>query len=242
MEEQPGVWQNPQKILVILAHPDDPEFFCGATMAKWARQGHEIHYLLFTCGDKGFNDATATSEQICGIRHEEQRAAASVIGVKSVQFLDREDGYLIPTIELRKEAVRVIRQVKPDVLVTCDPTLLFSFAGRINHPDHRYAGQIVLDSVFPAAGNPFFFPELLSEEGLEPFTPRELWISLASNPNVTIDVTDTWAVKIEALKKHASQIGDPVEFEARMRTRKSDRSTEKNDYYDEKFHVIKFHD
>jgi LmbE family N-acetylglucosaminyl deacetylase len=160
--------------------------------------------------------------------------------VKSVRFLDLEDGYLVPSLELRRDMVRAIRQVRPDVLVTCDPTHLFAGDYYINHPDHRYAGQVVLDAVFPAADNPFFFPELIKEEGLQPHKPREVWVSLTSNPTVTLDVTDTWEIKIQALKEHKSQIGDPKEFEERMRARKSERSTEENEYYEEKFRVIKF--
>jgi LmbE family N-acetylglucosaminyl deacetylase len=233
-------WETPQKVLVILAHPDDPEFFCGASLARWARAGHEIHYFLLTCGDKGFDDTLASAEQICRTRRSEQKAAAAIIGVKSVRFLDMVDGYLIPSIELRCEVVRVIRQIRPDILVTCDPTHLFVGDYSINHPDHRYAGQVVLDSVFPAAGNPFYFPELIRDEGLQPYRPREVWISLTNNPTVILDVTDTWEIKIRALKEHKSQIGDPKKFEERMLARKSERSTEENDYYEEKFRVIKF--
>jgi LmbE family N-acetylglucosaminyl deacetylase len=236
----PDDWEQPQIILVILAHPDDPEFFCGATLARWSRAGHEIHYFLFTCGDKGFDNVSASAQEICNTRHAEQNAAAAVIGVKTVQFLDLEDGYLYPSIDLRREVVRIIRKVKPDILMTCDPTHLFAGDHYINHPDHRYAGQIVLDAVFPAAGNPFFFPELISEENLQPHRPREVWVSLTSNPTVTLDVTDTWGIKVSALKKHKSQIGDPKEFEERMRARKSERSTEEKDLYEEKFRVIKF--
>jgi LmbE family N-acetylglucosaminyl deacetylase len=240
MDEQPGQWQSPQIILVILAHPDDPEFFCGATLARWARDGHEIHYLLLTCGDKGFDDPNATSSHICSIRHAEQNAAAAIIGTKSVRFLDLEDGYLVPSLDLRRQIVRSIRQVKPDILVTCDPHHLYAGDYSINHPDHRCAGQVVLDAVFPAAGNPFFFPELLKGEGLQPHSPREVWVSLTSSPNVTLDITDTWEIKIKALKEHKSQIGDPVKFEERMRARKSEHSTEEKEYYEEKFHRIKF--
>jgi LmbE family N-acetylglucosaminyl deacetylase len=236
----PDAWEKPQIILVILAHPDDPEFFCGATLARWARAGHEIHYFLLTCGDKGYNDIQATSEEICRSRHAEQNAAAAIIGVKSVQFLDLEDGFLVPSIDLRREVVRAIRQIKPDILVTCDPAHLFAGDYYINHPDHRYAGQVVLDAVFPAANNPFFFPELLKDEGLQPHRPREIWVSLTGDPTVTLDVTDTWEIKIRALKEHKSQIGDPKEFEQRMRARKSERSTEENEYYEEKFRVIRF--
>jgi LmbE family N-acetylglucosaminyl deacetylase len=240
IQESPDAWEKPQKILVILAHPDDPEFFCGATLARWARAGHEIHYFLLTCGDKGFDDPNASSDQICELRHAEQKAAAAIIGVRSVRFLDLEDGYLVPSIELRRDIVRAIRQAQPDILVTCDPTHLFAGDYYINHPDHRYAGQVVLDAVFPAAGNPFFFPELITEEGLQPHKPREVWVSLTGSPTVTLDVTDTWEVKIRALKEHKSQIGDPAEFEQRMRARKSEKSTEENEYYEEKFRVIKF--
>ncbi|MBI4761365.1 MAG: PIG-L family deacetylase [Chloroflexi bacterium] len=168
-------WESPQHILVILAHPDDPEFFCGATLAKWARQGHRITYLLLTCGDKGFNPTTdpgMTPARLCAIRHEEQHAAAKIIGAESVHILDHPDGYLVPDLNLRREVVREIRRHKPDILVTCDPQNLFATYG-INHPDHRAAGQVVLDAVFPAAGNPVYFPELL-EEGFPPHMPREV--------------------------------------------------------------------
>lgn len=233
-------WQTPQKILVILAHPDDPEFFCGGTLARWVKAGHEIHYLLLTCGDKG-SDGEIAPKEVCLLRHEEQRAAAAILGIQSVRFLDLEDGYLIPTLDLRREVVRAIRQEKPDILVTCDPTNLFpSTTYGINHPDHRYAGQVVLDAVFPAAGNPLFFPELLKDEGLEAHTPRQVWVSLTAQPNVTLDVTETWEVKIRALKEHKSQIGDPAEFEKRMRSRHSPESTDEDPIYEEKFRVVKF--
>lgn len=236
-----GKWVEPKKILVILAHPDDPEFFCGATLARWVRQGHEIHYCLLTCGDKGSNDPEKTSDQICKIRHEEQLAAAAVIGATSIQFLDLPDGYLLPSIELRRSVVRVIRQKKPDILVTCDPTNLFpSGSYRLNHPDHRYAGQVVLDAVFPAAGNFHFFPELFKEEELPPHSPKEVWISLTSNPDVTLDVTGTWEIKLKALLEHKSQIGDPIQFAERIRNWRTAESTEENPCYEEKFRLIKW--
>ncbi|HTX91907.1 MAG TPA: PIG-L deacetylase family protein [Anaerolineales bacterium] len=232
-------WPEKQTILVILAHPDDPEFFCGATLARWARAGHEIHYFLLTCGDKGFDDPTATPDQICSTRHAEQNAAAAVIGVKSVRFLDLEDGYLVPSLDLRREVVRAIRRTKPNILVTCDPTMLYNPFGTINHPDHRAAGQVVLDAVFPAAGNPFFFPELL-KEGLEPHMPGEVWISLASTPTVDLDVTETWEIKLKALKEHKSQIGDPLKLEERMRSRHTEDSTDEQPRFEERFRVIKY--
>ncbi len=241
MTDQPDNWQTPQKILVILAHPDDPEFFCGATLARWAKAGHTIHYWLLTCGDKG-GEPGDTPEGLCIKRHAEQNAAAKIIGVKSVQFLDLEDGTLEPSLEMRRKVVRIIRKEKPDVLVTSDPTNLFSGDRYINHPDHRYAGQIVLDAVFPAAGNALFFPELLEKEHLEPHMPSEVWVSLTRDPNVVLDVTDTWEKKIQALKKHQSQIGDPKEFEEHMRSRRTDDSSEENPKYEEKFRVISYRD
>ena len=234
-------WESPQNILVILAHPDDPEFFCGATLAKWARLGHRITYQLLTCGDKGFNDSTPegmTPDALCAIRHEEQLAAAKVIGVDAVHFMDCPDGYLVPTIELRRDVVRVIRKFKPDILVTCDPQTLFATYG-INHPDHRAAGQVTMDAVFPAAGSPVFFPELLIEGHL-PHMPKEVWCSLTTQPNVVVDVTDTWVVKMEALLHHKTQIGDPAAFQERMKTRRTEDSTDENPRYEEKFRVVKY--
>lgn len=240
MNDTPSNWQTPQKVLVVLAHPDDPEFFCGATLALWARAGHEIHYFLLTCGDKG-GEANITPGELCASRHEEQEHAARVIGVKSVQFLDREDGYLVPTLDLRREVVRAIRREKPDILVTCDPTNLFPSTGYgLNHPDHRAAGQVVLDAVFPAAGNVHFFPELLRDEGLEPHTPREVWASLTAQPNVRLDVTGIWETKLQALKEHKSQIGDPIKFEERMRSRHTEDSTDEAPRFEESFRVIRF--
>ncbi len=238
---EPGIWDSPKHILVILAHPDDPEFFCGATLAKWARAGHKITYQLLTCGDKGFNDQTPkdmTSSDLCARRHDEQRAAADVIGAQAVHFMDLEDGYLIPSLDLRREVVRVIRREKPDILVTCDPQNLFALYG-LNHPDHRAAGQIVLDAVFPAAGNKAFFPELL-DEGLEPHMPKEVWCSLTSQPNVTMDVTDMWHTKLQAILKHKTQVQDPKALMERMKSRRAEDSTDENPRYEEKFRVVRY--
>lgn len=237
----PEPWTSPQNILVILAHPDDPEFFCGATLAKWAREGHHITYLLLTCGDKGFNPTTdpeMTTDKLCAIRHEEQYAAAKVIGADSVHIMDHPDGYLVPDLDLRRQVVREIRRHKPDILVTCDPQNLFATYG-INHPDHRAAGQVVLDAVFPAAGNPVYFPELL-EEGFQPHMPKEVWCSLTTQPNVTVDVTETWEVKLQAILQHKTQVQDPEKLIERFKSRRAEDSTEENPRYEEKFKVVKY--
>lgn len=237
----PDTWTTPQKILVILAHPDDPEFFCGATLARWARAGHSITYFLLTCGDKGFHPTThpeMTPENLCGIRHQEEANAAQVIGANPPLFLDMPDGYLIPNLDLRRDIVREIRRHKPDILVTCDPQNLFATYG-INHPDHRACGQVVLDAVFPAAGSLVYFPELLVQ-GFQPHMPKEVWCSLTSQPNTTIDVTETWDIKIKAILKHKSQVQDVDKLIERMKSRRTADSTEENPRYEENFKVVKY--
>ena len=156
----------------------------------------------------------------------------------SIDFLDYEDGYLIPDLEMRKQIVRFIRKYRPNILVTCDPGNLFPSQQYINHPDHRNAGQVVIDAVFPAAGNRFFFPELLAE-GYEPHEVEEVWMSLTNDPDVSLDVTEHWDEKITALKMHASQIGDPRAFEKRMLERVNNGKDEAFKV-EEHFHRIKF--
>jgi LmbE family N-acetylglucosaminyl deacetylase len=242
MSDSPDNWTDPQHILVILAHPDDPEFFCGGTLTRWARAGHTIDYCLLTCGDKGTDQRETDPDSLCALRQEEQRRAALVIGAREVRFLDWPDGYLEPTVTLRKEITRIIRSLRPDVLVTCDPQNLFpSTTYGINHPDHRYAGQVVLDAVFPAAGSPLYFPELLQVEGLEPYVPREVWVSIPAehNVNTSLDVTDWWEIKIAAIKEHKSQIRDLAQLEERLRSRRTPDSTAEEPRYEERFHLIK---
>lgn len=232
-----GEWPSAQQIMVILAHPDDPEFFCGATLAHWSRCGHEIHYTLLTSGEKG-GEGDITPQEILTKRQLEQKKAAALIGVNSVVFLNYKDGELLPSIELRKDIVRSIRTIKPDIIVTCDPTSIYTTHGKLNHPDHRAAGQAVLDAVYPASGNIHYFPELYTSERLEPHTPNEIWISLATQPTVVLDVTNMWEIKIQALLEHKTQIGDPDNFQKHMRAHYSAGSTEKHPLYEESFRVI----
>jgi LmbE family N-acetylglucosaminyl deacetylase len=231
-------WEKPQRILVILAHPDDPEFFCGATLARWIMDGHRVVYWLLTCGDKGASDPLIDTDELCGNRHDEQRSAAALLGVEEVNFLDYPDGYLVADLKLRQDITRIIRVERPDILVTCDPRTLTVGDNRINHPDHRAAGQATLDAVFPAAGNPLYFPELLQEEGLQPHTPREIWICGTQEPNVRMDVTHLWERKIQALHQHKSQIGDLSSFTERMRKRRTPDSTDEKPRYEENFRRI----
>jgi LmbE family N-acetylglucosaminyl deacetylase len=231
-------WQTSQKILVILAHPDDPEFFMGATIARWTQQGHKVVYYLLTKGDKGTQDRNLAPEELMRIREEEQRAAARIVGVSEVHFLFNMDGFLTSSLELRRDVTRIIRKEKPDILVSSDPMNFFpNNDASINHPDHRAAGLIVIESFFPAAGNPSFFPELIAE-GYEPHSVKEVWFSLTHQPNVIFDVTETWPVKMQALHQHLSQIGDIPKFDERMLTRRAPDSSEDNPRYEERFRRI----
>jgi LmbE family N-acetylglucosaminyl deacetylase len=231
-------WQEKKKILVILAHPDDPEFFCGASIRRWTKLGHAVQYVLLTQGDKG-GGKDVSPEALREIRKVEQDQAAKRLGVSKIQFLNFSDGLLIPDLELRRAIVAKIREIAPDVVVSGDPNNLFPRAGAINHPDHRAAGQAVIDAVFPAAGNYHYFPEMISQ-GLEPSRISELWLTMPASPNFILDVTEFWQDKIEALHCHQSQIGNRDEFDARMKNRFTPDSTLEHPRYEEKFYRIIF--
>ncbi len=234
-------WTSKKKILVVLAHPDDPEFFCGGTLAHWVNKGHEVHYCLITNGNKGSDDPEMTPEKLSELRTVEQRKAADVIGAGDIVNLGYDDGMLVADLTVRKDVVRVIRKVKPEILVSCDPLNFFPNENYINHPDHRTAGQIALDAVFPASGNRMFFPELIADEGLEPHSVEEVWLSLTAQPNVTMDITGTFETKLKALHEHKSQIGEPEAFDKRMRTtRHTKKSTDDDPAYEETFKRIVF--
>lgn len=217
---EPESWESNKRILVILAHPDDPDFFCGATLARWCKEGHEVHYCLLTKGQKGGQDAQIDPVELGEQRVLEQQAAARELGVNSVEFLDYVDGEVFFDLEMRRKIVRVIRRIQPEILVTCDPLNVFPFDQRINHPDHRAAGQAVVDAAFPAAGSPMFFPEMILNEGLKPCSVEEVWLSVTGNWNISIDVTEFFDDRLRALHCHKSQIDMPFEkFDANMRKR-----------------------
>jgi LmbE family N-acetylglucosaminyl deacetylase len=198
---------TPGKVMVIVAHPDDAEFSAAGTIAKWAREGHEIVYVLCTSGDKGTSDRSITPAQLAEIRQVEQRNACKVLGVSEVVFLGYEDGVLLSTLELRRDLVRQIRRFRPDRVVCQDPTSRWSGQQYLNHPDHRAAGDAALDAVYPSARDPHVFTELLAE-GLEPHKVAEVYIITRENADLWVDITDTLEAKIGALQEHASQIRD----------------------------------
>jgi LmbE family N-acetylglucosaminyl deacetylase len=231
----PDQWDKSQNVLVILAHPDDPEFFCGGTIARWTAAGHTVSYCLLTCGDKGTKDREVTPEMLCSVRQTEQIAAAAVLGVHRVRFLNYPDGYLTPDLHLRRDITRVIRQEQPDILVTCDPTNLYVRETLLNHPDHRAAGQAVLDAVFPAARDHLNFVELWRDENLEPHIVREVWVASPKEFTIALDVTEYWETKIRALHEHKSQIGDAQALTERMRARHTSDSTPEKPRYEEYF-------
>ena len=206
---------TPGNILVVLAHPDDPEFFCGGSVARWTAGGARVTYCLLTRGDKGSDDPATDPDVLARTREGEQRNAAAILGVTEVLFLHHKDGTLQPDMELRKDIVRVIRQVKPDRVVTSGTEVLSGDG--VNHPDHRAAGQATLAAIYPASGSGMYFPELLSPEGLAPHKVTEIYVAQTKDSNLTIDVTEFLPKKIAALLEHKSQIREPEKLGDRMR-------------------------
>lgn len=196
-----------KKILVAVAHHDDIEFGIGGSIAKWVKEGAEVTYVIITDGGAGSNTPGVVRSDLVAQRKQEQINAAAAVGVTDVRFLGYEDGVLQPTIELRRDLVRVIREVKPDRVILQDPTTVFFGDNYINHPDHRAAGEATLYSVFPSSETRLIFPELLAE-GLEPHKVKDLLVTLTQNPTHYNDISDFVDHKIAALRCHVSQIGD----------------------------------
>ncbi len=202
----------PPSAMVVVAHPDDAEFMVAGTVAKWASRGCVVTYVIITKGDKGSDDPTMTSERLTTIREAEQRAAGAVIGVTNYEFMGYPDGYLQPTLELRRDVARLIRKYRPYLLFTFDPTNRFFSDNYVNHPDHRVAGDVALDATFPTARDRLTFPELLVD-GYEPWKVRQVWLAGSAQPNVWVDISETLELKKAALLAHPSQLGpDVVEF------------------------------
>jgi len=222
--------------LVIAAHPDDPEFLAGGTIGRFAKEGREVAYVIVTNGNKGSGDRNVTAAQLVPIREEEQRRAARVLGVSRVEFLGYEDGDLEDTRNLRRDVTREIRRWQPDLIITLNPRRAYDHFG-FWHRDHRITGRVVLDCVYPLARDHLAFPELLPE--YEPHKVREVHVIEWKQPRLVVDITDTMELKLEAIRCHASQIGDFKAFEARMRDRAATLGKEKGYSYAEGFdHII----
>jgi LmbE family N-acetylglucosaminyl deacetylase len=215
--EQAAAVDQPIRVLVIGAHPDDPEFACGGTSARWADEGKEIYYLVCTRGHKGSSDENMTSERLVEIREREQREAGAVVGAKEVNFLDFIDGELAPSLDFRKAIVREIRRVRPHVVLTHDPTFVYSNGG-INHPDHRAVGTATLDAIFPTARDRLNFSEH-EQAGLLAHKVKEIYLWGAANPNEWVDISSSFDRKVAALRCHVSQIGNAENLAERMRER-----------------------
>jgi LmbE family N-acetylglucosaminyl deacetylase len=205
-----------ERALVITAHPDDVDFGAAGAVATWTAAGIEVTYCVCTDGDAGGFDPAVPRSEIPGIRRAEQEAAAKVVGVRDVRFLGYQDGKLTPTLELRRDISRVIRQVRPQRALIQSPERNWARVGA-SHPDHLAAGTAAIAAVYPDARNPFAHPELLGDEGLEEWAVPETWVMAHPDNNHVVDITDLFDVKIAALLAHESQTGHMDGFADRMR-------------------------
>ena len=196
-----------ERALVVTAHPDDVDFGAAGTVARLVGAGTEVHYLVLTDGDAGGFDPAVDRSLIPGIRRAEQISAASKVGVKDVEFLGYPDGRLEVTFALRRQIARKIREVRPSLVISNSPerdlTRIFA-----SHPDHLASGEATISAVYPDARNPFAYPELLADLGLEPWTVTEMWLMASPQSDLFVDVTDHLETKLAAIRAHASQLPD----------------------------------
>ncbi len=208
--------QQIERVLAVAAHPDDLDFGAAGTIADFTSRGVQVTYLVCTDGDAGGHDRTVDRGSIAGLRREEQRAAAAAVGVQDVRFLGYRDGQLEPTQELRRDISRVIRQVRPDLMLVQSPERNWD---RIpaSHPDHLAAGEASMCAVYPDARNPFAHPELLADEGLDAWTVKEVWVMAHPQLDRYVDITEHFPAKVRALRAHASQTGHMDQLEPMLR-------------------------
>ncbi len=201
---------TPERALLVVAHADDIEFGMGGTAARWVDNGAEVTFCITSDGGSGSNEADSVRPELVKLRVKEQRAAAKVLGVQDVRFLGYPDGTMQPTLELRRDLTRLIRELKPQVVMTTDPTTIIPPQNfYINHPDHRATSEATMYATFPSAGTRPIFPELL-EEGLEPHNVDYFYLSFTMEPTLYVDVTAQWERKCKALLCHKSQVGEDV--------------------------------
>jgi LmbE family N-acetylglucosaminyl deacetylase len=239
--------QTQKRVLIVMAHPDDGEFSCAGTVARWAAEGRDIYYCLVTDGQVGdAGDENITSAELAEVRQREAHAAARELGVQhDVIFLHYMDSRVEPTLELRGDIARVIRQVRPDVVICQDPTVRWSAQGYINHPDHRAAGEATLAAIMPVASTRLAFPELAAA-GLPPHNVREVYISGTQSPDRWVDIGGFLDKKIAALRAHKSQLRDWDPTEEMKRWAKENGNTARKHGHDiqyaEQFKYIKLED
>lgn len=226
----------PESAMAIVAHPDDIEFSCVGTLARWAKGGARTSYVLCTSGEVGISAEGMTKEKAAKIREAEQQKAAEIAGAEEVIFLREPDGLLQPTLELRKKLVREIRRFRPEVVITGDPTIIWTGNEYINHPDHRAAAAAALDATFPAAGQPNLFEEL-EDEGYSAFKPRKVFVTTWTDGDIIVSIDESIDTKIKALRAHVSQMKD-WDPEPRIKKWASSRAKRVEATYAETFRVI----
>lgn len=226
----------PMSAMAIFAHPDDIEFSCVGTLARWAGAGAKITYVLCTSGEVGIAQAGMTKKKAAEVREKETRRAAEIAGAADVVFLREPDGALEATLALRKKLVREIRRFRPEVIVCGDPTVLWGRENYINHPDHRAAAIAALDATFPAAGQPNLFEEL-EQEALRAHKPRKVFVSGWNQNEYYVNIEETIEIKITALRAHESQMKD-WDPEERIRQWTSETAKGKEMQYAEAFRVV----
>lgn len=208
----------PSRVLVVSAHPDDVDFGCAGTVALWTKAGSQVSYIICTGGDKGSDDTSIEAEALAKIREEEQKEAARLLGVAEVHFLGFQDGALENDVNLRKALVRWIRKMRPQVILCHDPANRSFENPYVSHRDHRELSEAVFDAVYPASGNPHFFPELM-KENLVPHKVEEMIFFGTHSPNFWQDITEVMELKIKAILSHKSQIKDPEQMEKFLKVR-----------------------
>ena len=226
-------------MLVIVAHPDDADFICAGTCIQMARQGIEVTYMVLTNGDKGNHNPEITRNQLVAMRKIEQRKAAELCGIKEVLFMGEEDGFLRPTRSIRKRVTREIRRIRPELIIITNPDRYFVGDGYINHPDHRNAGLVAIEAIFPAADNPMFYPDM-ADEG---YHPAQDQVPLCARPRPA-DAQGRHhgrdRHKVEAILCHQSQFVDPEAAKKRWLEMWGEHQEDGSVRYFEQFKVMKF--
>lgn len=228
---------QPERVLVVVAHPDDPEFGAAGTVALWASQGADVTYVIVTDGSKGTAEKEMTREKLVALREEEQTRAAEAVGVANLVFLRQPDGEIENNDHLRELIVRQIRTYRPDVLFTHDPTSRIVGGRYLNHRDHRTVGDAALDATFPLARDRLNYPHH-EAEGLEPHKVLDVFLIFSDQPNYTVDVSATIDKKIASLQAHASQIAHMEDLPEAIRERCRNAAEQVSFEYGEKFRRV----